>query len=77
MAFRIFQDMRGLQLTYRITANSTTTLVQELGQLDDVIYVADASKLGNPSLTDNIWGVITINGERIMYRYRDATTNTV
>jgi hypothetical protein len=77
MAFRIFQDMRGLQLTYRITPDTTTVLTQNLGQLDDVIYVEDASRLANPNLTDNIWGVITIDGERIMYRNRNTVTNTV
>ena len=25
----------------------------------------------------NIWGMLTVNGERIMYRYRDTTANTV
>jgi hypothetical protein len=122
MAFRIFQDMRGVQATYRITDSTTTTLAQELGATDDIIYVADASALPQPGLaatynslaqyyigdkvlynslfyqaiadtqgnlpTDsnywtgvagpaNIWGVIMIQGERIMYRYRDLTNNTV
>jgi hypothetical protein len=30
MAFRIFQDMRGVQATYRITPATTTYLVQPL-----------------------------------------------
>jgi hypothetical protein len=77
MAFRIFQDMRGLQLTYRITPNTTTVLTQNLGQLDDIIYVEDASRLANPNLNDNIWGVVTIDGERIMYRNRNTVANTV
>jgi hypothetical protein len=120
--FRIFQDMRGVQATYRITADTTTTLTQRLDDQDDVIYVANASALGEPNFaadfnpnfiysagdvvmysglfyralttttgnlpTDtnywiqttgaaNIWGMLTVNGERIMYRYRDTTANTV
>jgi hypothetical protein len=120
--FRIFQDMRGVQATYRITADTTTTLIQRLDDQDDIIYVADASALGEPNFaadfnpnfiysagdvvmysglfyralstttgnlpTDtnywipttgaaNIWGMLTVNGERIMYRYRDTTANTV
>jgi hypothetical protein len=120
--FRIFQDMRGVQATYRITADTTTTLIRRLDDQDDVIYVADASALGEPNFaadfnpnfiysagdvvmysglfyralttttgnlpTDtnywtqttgaaNIWGMLTVNGERIMYRYRDTTANTV
>jgi hypothetical protein len=85
MAFRIFQDMRGLQTTYRITAGTTTSVVaypsrpEQPGVLatDDIIHVADASALTLPVLSYNQWGVLTVNGERIMYRERDLTNNTV
>jgi hypothetical protein len=77
MAFRIFQDMRGLQSTYRITPGTTTTLVQELTATADVIYVDDASRLTDPNLEQGIFGLITINGERIAYRNRDIVLNTV
>ena len=77
MAFRIFQDMRGVQATYRITPSTTTTLAQPLAQTDDIIYVVNAGALSNPDVAANIWGVLTINGERIMYRERDTVTNTV
>jgi hypothetical protein len=77
MEFRIFQDMRGVQATYRMTPDTTTTLVQNLFKDQDIIYVADAEALTQPDLEANIWGVITINGERIMYRERDTNNNTV
>ena len=77
MAFRIFQDMRGVQATYRITPGTTTTLSQALSATDDVIYVVNADALDQPEPIKNIWGVLTINGERIMYRERDTVTNTV
>ena len=77
MAFRIFQDMRGVQATYRITPQTTTTLAEPLGQYDDIIYVTDASALSEPDLSINIWGVLTVNGERIMYRERDTANNTI
>jgi len=77
MAFRIFQDMRGLQQTYRITPSTTTTLAQPLLATDDVIYVTNASALSQPEVDINIWGVVTIDGERIMYRERDLVNNTV
>jgi hypothetical protein len=77
MAFRIFQDMRGVQATYRITPNSTTALAQTLETYSDIIYVDNASNLDQPDLANNIWGVLTVNGERIMYRERDTTNNTV
>jgi hypothetical protein len=122
LAFRIFQDMRQVQATYRITPSTTTTLVQPVGIADDIIYVEDASALGDPNFatsyannisynigavviygtefyraiafttgnlptdTDywevtegaaNIWGILTVNGERILYRSRDTVANTV
>jgi hypothetical protein len=77
MAFRIFQDMRGVQLTYRMTPGTTTTLVDAVSTTDDAIYVANAATLPEPDFSKNIWGTITIGAERIMYRYRDTTANTV
>ena len=77
MTFRIFQDMRGVQATYRITPDTTTYLVQPLTSTDDTIYVYNASALDEPNLPADVWGVITINGERIMYRERDTVNNTV
>jgi len=77
IAFRIFQDMRGVQATYRITAATTTTLAQDLTATDTVIYVTDASRLAEPNLPNGIFGVITVDGERIMYRERDLDTNTL
>jgi hypothetical protein len=77
MAFRIFQDMRGVQATYRITPDTTTALSQPLSSSDDIVYVVDVSALDEPALSSNIWGVLTVNGERIMYRTRDTVNNTV
>jgi hypothetical protein len=77
IAFRIFQDMRGLQTTYRITQQTTTVLVAPLSTADDIIYVQDAGALSQPNLPLGIFGLITINGERIAYRYRDTANNTV
>ena len=77
MAFRIFQDMRGVQATYRITTDTTTALSQPLLASDDIIYVDNAGALDEPALNSNIWGVLTVDGERIMYRERDTVNNTV
>lgn len=77
MEFRIFQDMRGNQVLYRMTPSTTTELVADLSADADVIYVADASNLSEPNLAIGIFGVITINGERITYRNRDLVSNTV
>ena len=77
MAFRLFQDMRGVQTTFRITASTTTTVAQEISAIADIIYVTDASALTEPNLSDGIFGVITIDGERILYRVRDIATNSI
>ena len=77
IAFRIFQDMRGAQATYRILASTTTTLSQALAATADVIYVADASRLSEPNLQAGLFGMITINGERITYRVRDLGSNSL
>lgn len=77
MAFRIFQDMRGVQATYRITAPTTTTLSQDLSASADIVHVTDASHLTEPNLVLGVFGVVTIDGERIMYRYRDTALNTI
>jgi hypothetical protein len=77
MAFRIFQDMQGFQLTYRITPATTTFLTQALTATADIVHVADASALTLPVLSYNQWGVLTVDGERIMYRERNLINNTV
>ena len=75
--FRIFQDMRGVQATYRMTPATTTVLVQDLSATADIIYVKDAAALSEPDLPGGVFGLITIGGERIMYRARDTVANTV
>jgi hypothetical protein len=77
MAFRIFQDMLGIQRAYRITPETSTVLAQPLSATADVIYLEDASKVSEPNLQQGIFGQITINGERITYRNRDVMANTV
>jgi hypothetical protein len=77
MAFRLFQDMRGVQTTFRITASTTTTVAQEVSAIADTIYVTDVLALTEPNLSDGIFGVITIDGERILYRVRDIATNSI
>jgi hypothetical protein len=77
MAFRIFQDMRGVQATYRITNATTTTLAQALTSTANVAYVTNAEALSQPDLAAGIFGVITIDGERIMYRERNTALNTI
>ena len=77
LAFRIFQDMRGVQQTYRITAATTTALAADVTATADIIYVDDAAALSEPNLESGFFGVVTIDGERIMYRQRDTVNNLI
>jgi hypothetical protein len=77
IAFRLFQDMRGVQTTFRITTATTTTVAQEVSATADTIYVTDAATLSEPNLSAGIFGVITINGERILYRERNLAANSI
>lgn len=77
MAFRIFQDMRGVQATYRMTPDTTTVTSAPVDITDDVIWIANINALTEPNLDNNVWGVITIDAERIMYRNLDATLGTI
>ena len=77
MEFRLFQDMRDVQATYRMTPATTTTVTQSVTQTSDIIYVADASGLSIPNFAADIWGVVMIEGERIMYREIDLIANTI
>jgi hypothetical protein len=77
LALRIFQDMRGVQATYRITDSTTTQLSQTLLPADDIIRVRSVNGLAVPDIANNVWGVLTVNGERIMYRQIDFVNNTV
>jgi len=77
LSFRIFQDMRGVQATFRITEATTTALAVALTADADIAYVTNANALTDPDLPNGVFGVCTINAERIMYRVRDTATNSI
>jgi hypothetical protein len=77
IGFRVFQDMRGVQAVFRITDDTTTVLTQNLAANADIIYVDNAAALSEPNLPSGVFGVITIDGERIMYRHRELDNNTL
>jgi hypothetical protein len=77
LSFRIFQDMRGVQATYRMTPSTTTYLETAVSATADSIQVGNIEALTQPNFDANIWGVLTIDAERIMYRHWDKATKTV
>ena len=77
LSFRYFKDMRDNSATYKVSAESTTKLVANLLDTDDIIYVEDAQKLPVPQLNKGVFGMIMISGERILYRSIDFDNNTI
>jgi hypothetical protein len=77
MSFRIFQDMLKNQKIFRINQNNTTTLARALGADDDTIYLTDATKVSPTDIPENILGVVMVGEERITYRTRNLSNNTV
>jgi hypothetical protein len=75
--FRIFQDMIGNQKLLRFNKTNTTELAQTVAISDDTIFVNDVSKLGEPNLTQGIFGQLIVGGERITYRSRNTGNNSV
>ena len=69
--------MRGAQHIYRITDTTTTELAADLSATADVISVLDARRLTEPNLAVGLFGAITVNGERILYRNRNLSDNTL
>jgi hypothetical protein len=77
VAFRLFKDMRDTYAAFSMAPSHETILKQDLAEDDDVIHVFDASVIGPPNLTRNQFGIVMIDGERIMFRERDLNTNTL
>jgi hypothetical protein len=75
--FRIFQDMLGNQKILRLSNANTTELAQALAADADTVYVKDVSKLSEPNLVANIFGQLMVGGERITYRTRNTSNNSV
>ena len=75
MSYRIFKDMNDNYTFLRLDSSATTTLAANLAITDEFIYVTDASKLPEPAPAGAQPGVIFINGERIVYYFKDNATN--
>ncbi len=74
--FMQFKDMLNRVHYKRINKAKSTILVRDLGQKDAVIYVQDGSVLSAPNKTQNLPGIIEINGERIEYFVKTGNTLT-
>jgi hypothetical protein len=73
--FRIFKDLQDTFRYYALNNSKTTKLVQDLLPSDQWVYVEDVTVLQNPDPTNNLAGVVFINGERIVYGFKDLINN--
>ena len=67
LSYREFHDMSSNPAFYRIASANITTLANTLSMTDTEIYVVDASVLASPNPSDNLPGVVFINGEKINF----------
>ena len=65
--FMQFKDMFNRVHYKRLNKSKSTRLAEDLYQFDTIIKVIDGSVLDFPRLSENIPGIIEINGERIEY----------
>ena len=70
IAFKIFTDYKLPSTYYRLSSEYTTTLTQDLTNLDSEAYVADIAKLPD---SGSVW----INAEKIVYLAVDRTAGTL
>jgi hypothetical protein len=74
LAYEVFKDMLNIYHFKRFSIDKTVTLSQDLNYYDQVIYVTDTDNLFEPIKSRNIPGTVYINGERIDYFEKTATT---
>ena len=72
LGYRMFKDILGKTTYTRLSLKNTTYLTQPLSPTDTEIYVADASVLTAPIVSQNIPGVVLINFERIEFYQMDG-----
>ena len=74
LAYEVFKDMLNIYHFNRFSIDKAVTLSQDLNYYDQVIQVTDTTNLFEPIKSRNIPGTVYINGERIDYFEKTATT---
>jgi len=77
MTFQLFKDMNDTAGIWRCGVSSIARLTQQVEADDTVIYLDDVTKLGEPKIDEGLFGFVMIGAERISYRKRDLTTNSI
>jgi hypothetical protein len=74
LGYEVFKDMLNIYHFKRFSIDKTVQLSQDLNYYDQIIYVTDTANLFEPIKSRNIPGTVYINGERIDYFEKTATT---
>lgn len=74
--FKNFKDMMNRNHYKRLDSSRSTYLKQDLTYLDTQIVVFDATILSDPSIQNNLPGIIEIEGERIEYFKKEFLEST-
>jgi hypothetical protein len=74
LAYEVFKDMLNIYHFNRFSIDKAVTLSQDLNYYDQIIRVTDTTNLFEPIKSRNIPGTVYINGERIDYFEKTATT---
>ena len=77
LTFSLFKDMRDNNAIYNNNKSHVTTLTEAVTADADTIKVLDTSKLTVPDLTNNQFGIVMIDAERITYREIDLVNHTI
>jgi len=73
----VLDNLKDYRFYYRISGDHTTTLAEPLNYYDTEIKLTDSTNFIQPSSTDNIPGIVFINGEKIVYWTINYVTHTL
>jgi hypothetical protein len=74
VAYEIHKDMLNIYQYKRHSESDDVVLTKDLTYYDTVMYVSDTSGLTAPDASRNLPGIVLVNGERISYFEKTATT---
>ena len=77
VGFKILQDILGNKKYYRLSRLDSTEVSKAVTKKSRKIHLKDASVLPTPDPSQNLYGVVDIDGERIEYLSINVIDNTI
>ena len=77
VGFKILQDILGNKKYYRLSRLDSTELAKAVTKKSRKIHLKDASVLPTPDPSQNLYGVVDVDGERIEYLAINVIDNTI